>query len=239
MDNPIYAALSRQEGLERLMRITANNIANASTDGYRRESGLFAEWVNRLPVDGGGVSQSRAFVRSTDFSQGALQRTGATLDLAIEGEGFFRVLSAQGEFFTRAGSFTRSPAGEIVTSDGARLLDEGGAPMIAPGDAASLRVAADGTVSSDGAPLGRIGIVQPLDLSALTRSANGRFTADADTRPAENATIRQGFIEESNVDAIRELTRMIDIQRSYEAAQNFMRGEDERLREAVRVIGAR
>lgn len=239
MDNAVYATLSRQVGLERSMRLVASNLANVSTDGYRREGSVFAEWIDRLPVDGGALSQATAIIRTTDFSQGGLRSTGRALDLAIEGPGFFSVQSEDGVALTRAGSFTLSPAGEIVASDGARLLDEGGAPLAVPANAARIDIAGDGTISADGAAIGRVGVSIAPDPTTLTRQSETRFAAAGDVIAAgEAAAVRQGFIERSNVNAVLEMTRMIDVQRSYEAGQSFLRAEDERMREAVRVFGS-
>ncbi|MEL7464234.1 MAG: flagellar hook-basal body complex protein [Pseudomonadota bacterium] len=239
MDNAVYATLSRQEGLNQAMRLIASNLANVSTDGYRGEGTVFAEWVERIPVDGGVLSQATATVRTTDFTQGGLKSTGAPLDLAIEGPGFFSVQAEGGVLLTRAGSFTLSPAGEIVASDGARLLDEGGAPLAVPAAAERIDIARDGTISADGAPIGRVGVSVVADLSTLTRVADTRFEPNGDVLPAgEAAAVSQGFIERSNVNAVLEMTRMIDVQRSYEAGQSFLRSEDERMREAIRVFGS-
>lgn len=238
MDNPGYVTLSRQAGLMKDMRIVANNIANLSTGGYRREGAIFAEMVDRLNVVGGASAQTDARVRVTDFSQGALRSTGGTFDLAIEGEGFFQVETAAGPGLTRAGAFTRNADGELTDHAGRRLLDEGGAPVFAPPDARELTVATDGTVSADGQPVGRIGLVTVADLSALRRAEGGVFTTDEALIPAEEATLFQGFVESSNVDPIREIARMIEVQRAYEMGQNFLSAEDERQRQAIRVIGA-
>lgn len=237
MDNPGYVTLSRQQGLLKDMRIVANNIANASTDGYRRESAIFAEMVKKLGALGGGEAQTAARVRVTDFSQGALNRTGGDLDFAIEGDGFFIVETPEGQALTRAGVFARNPEGELVTKQGFRLLDEGGAPLFAPPDARELSVATDGTLSADGQPVGKIGVVTVEDPTALTRGEGGLFTTGEDLLPAEGASVFQGFVEQSNVDPIREIARMIEVQRSYEMGQNFLNAEDERMRQAVRVIG--
>ncbi|QIE56971.1 flagellar hook-basal body complex protein [Pikeienuella piscinae] len=238
MDNPGYVTLSRQAGLLKDMRIIANNIANLSTDGFRREGAVFAEMIDRLNVVGGSTAQTAADVRVTDFSQGALTPTGGALDFAIEGDGFFRVEAATGVALTRAGAFTRNEAGELVDFGGRRLLGEGGAPVFAPPDAREVAVATDGTLSADGQAIGRIELVTVEDASGLRRGADGLFTTDQPLIPAETASLFQGFREQSNVDPIREIARMIDVQRAYEMGQKFLSTEDERMRQVVRVIGA-
>lgn len=237
MDNPVYITLSRQVGLSKDLRIIANNIANMSTDGFRRESAVFAEMVNRLDASGGSIAQSNAQVRSTDFSQGGLRKTGGELDLAIEGEGFFLIETEAGQALTRAGSFSQSVDGELVTSAGRRVLGEGGVPIFVPGDARSISFGADGSVSADGQPVGRLALATVGDLTTLTRREDGLFETDAPLEALEEGAVRQGFVEQSNVSPVRELTRMIEVQRAYEMGQSFAKTEDERMRQAVRIMG--
>ncbi|MEX2521101.1 MAG: flagellar hook-basal body complex protein [Paracoccaceae bacterium] len=238
MDNPGYVTLSRQSGLLKDMQIIANNIANLSTDGFRREGAIFAEMVDRMAAVGGSVAQTAARARVTDFSQGALHATGGALDLAIEGDGFFMIETPEGPALSRAGAFARNQDGELATRDGNRLLDEGGAPIFAPPDAREIAIATDGTLSADGQPVGRIGLVTVANLTQLTRRDSGLFTTNEPLIPAEEASVFQGFVEKSNVDPIREIARMIEVQRSYEMGQNFLTAEDDRISQAIRVIGA-
>lgn len=239
MDNPFYVTLSRQVGLDRAMRIVANNIANISTDGFRREGAVFVEWVDRIAVDGGALAQTGALARTTEFSQGALRKTAGRLDLAIEGDAFFMLETPEGLALTRAGAFTRAADGSVVAPDGARLLDQGGGPVILPPGALEVDIASDGSLSVDGAPVAQVGKVSVADPSVLERRAANRFDpANAELLPAPDAIIAQGFLESSNVNPVRELTRMIEIQRAYEAGQSLMKSEDERQRQAIRVMGS-
>ena len=237
MDNPAFALLSRQVGLESLMRVTANNIANVSTTGFKREGGVFAEWIDRLAVDGGALSQTRAHIRTTDYSQGALRVTGGDLDVAIEGEGYFAIATPDGPRLTRNGAFTRAGDGALTTAGGARVLDAGGAAIALGQAAGPISIAADGVISIDGNPVAQLGVSTVADRNLLIRGADGQFAFDGELTPVDGATVIQGHLEQSNVDPVRELTRMIDIQRNYEAAQNLLRAEDERLKQAVRVMG--
>jgi flagellar basal-body rod protein FlgF len=162
MDSIGYATLARQSGLMREMATVANNIANLSTGGYRREGLVFAEHIAALEPGEASLSQGTAQARVTDLRQGPLTQTGGTFDLAIEGEGFFLVETPQGRALTRAGSFTPDAEGILVTPDGHPLLDAGGAPVFAP-QGARIAVGADGTISADGEPIGQIGLWQPTD----------------------------------------------------------------------------
>lgn len=232
-----YVALSRLSGLKREFDAIAQNIANMSTAGYRREGVIFSEFVRRLDAAQGSVSMAAARAHAFDLGPGALQQTGGTFDLAIEGEGFFLVETASGQALTRAGAFAPNADGELAAPDGARLLDEAGAPIFVPPDARSIAVAADGTLSADGQPLARLGLFAPVSAERMTRLPGARFAAADGIAPVEGGVILQGFLEASNVDAITELARMIEVQHAYEAGQKLLEREDERLREALRTLG--
>jgi flagellar basal-body rod protein FlgF len=238
MDLAGYVALTRASGLAKELQSVANNIANLSTTGYRREGVLFAEVVKALPVEGGGVAMTAARARYTDELQGALTETGATLDLAIEGEGYFTVMTPDGLRLTRAGAFTRNAEGTVVNMDGHPLLDEGGGEIAVPFEARSIAVSADGTVSVDGAPVGRIGLVGVEDRTKLFREAGVLFRADAEPVPVEDGNVVQGFLEQSNVNPVAEMARMVEVQRAYEYGQKLMDQEDDRIRLVVRVLGS-
>ncbi len=234
MENAGYTTLSRQSGLAREMQIVANNIANSATTGFRSEGLIFSEYVK--PVDrGASLSMGQGNVRNTSFDQGALTQTGGTFDLAIEGDGFFLIETPNGERLTRAGAFSPSAEGDLVTYDGFRVLDAGGAPLFIP-PGTNIAISADGTLSADGTPLGQIGLVQPIDASDLEREDGVMFRTQAGYEPAENARVLQGFVENSNVNAVSQLARMIEVQRAYELGQSFLESEDERVRAAMKAL---
>ena len=234
MESAGYTALARQTGLMREMRVIANNIANANTTGFRQEGVLFSEFVRR--ADGGAsVAMAAARVRNTSFEQGTLEQTGGSLDFAIEGDGFFMVETPQGQRLTRAGAFTASAEGLLVTPDGHPVLDAGGAPLFLPPDGA-LAAARDGTLSGAGRPIGQIGIVQPLDRGAMTREGGALFRADAGIEPVADPRVLQGFVEASNVDPILQVARMVEVQRAYELGQSFLEREDQRIRAALKAF---
>ena len=189
MDLAGYVALTRQSGLAKELQTVANNIANLSTTGYRREGVVFAEMVEALPVEGGSVA----------------------------GEG--------------AGD------GTIVNIDGHALLDEGGGAIAIPFEARHVNVSADGTISADGAPVARVGLVTVEDRTKLFREAGVLFRADAAPTPVEGGRVLQGFLEQSNVNPVAELARMVEVQRAYEYGQKLMDTEDERIRLVVRTLG--
>ncbi len=238
MENATYASLARQSALMREMAVVAQNIANQSTTGFRREGLVFSEHIKALDGSEPSLSMATANARHISPVQGALTQTGGSFDFAIEGEGFFLVETPQGERLTRAGHFTPNAEGELVTPDGHLLLDGGGAPVFAPPDARAISLAADGTLSADGAPITQIGLFLPTDPTELQREAGVLFRAPSGVEPVEGGRMVQGFLEESNVDPLTEIARMIEVSRAYELGQTFLDREDERIRGVIRTLGA-
>lgn len=237
MDNASYAMLTRQSGLRRELQVIAHNVANLSTTGFRREGLIFSEFVRRLDDGEAPLSMAAANARQTFLVQGGLTMTGGSFDLAIEGEGFFRVETPEGERLTRAGHFTPNAEGELVTPDGHRLLDLGGAAIFVPADAGQIAIARDGTLSADGQPLAQIGLVVPEDPSALSRASGVLHAVEGETLPVDSPVILQGFLEDSNVNPIAEMARLIAVQRAYESGQKFLESEDQRIRNVVQTLG--
>ena len=239
MENAGYTTLTRQSGLLREMQVVANNIANMATAGFRAEGVIFAEHVRALEGEADSLSMATASGRSISAQQGALEQTGSPFHMAIEGDGFFLIQTPEGEALSRAGNFVRTAFGELVTPDGHMLLDAGGAPVFVPPDAGSVTLAQDGTLSADGQPLTQIGLWQPVDPTELTRRAGVLFTADSGVEPMEGGVLLQGTVEQSNVDPVAQIARMIEVQRAYELGQSFLEAEDQRVRDFLRTAGAR
>lgn len=235
MDAAGYATLTRQSGLMREMGVVANNIANSSTTGFRREGVVFSEYIAALDQDP-SLSMAYANGRHVDLRQSTLAQTGGQFDFAIQGEGFFLIETPQGQRLTRAGSFTPNDAGELVTADGYRVLDAGGAPIFVPPDAKGVALAKDGTLSANGQPIAQVGLWQPTDPLTLKHQSGTLFAADA-VEPAEGGTILQGQLEDSNVEPVSEIARMIEVQRAYELGQKFLDAEDERVRGVIQALG--
>lgn len=235
MDNAGYTTLTRQSGLMREMQVVANNIANANTTGYRQEGVIFSEYVQAVE-EGPSLSMANGNVRNTSYAQGVLTQTGGQFDFAIEGDAFFLIETPQGERLSRAGSFTPNAEGDLVTNDGYRVLDAGGAPVFIPPDASDLSVASDGTISAGGTPLGQLGLVIPVDPTEMTRQSGILFDAPSGVEPAENGRVVQGFLEGSNVNSVLQIARMIEVQRAYEMGQSFAEAEDERIRTAIKAL---
>ncbi|MEZ5910871.1 MAG: flagellar hook-basal body complex protein [Paracoccaceae bacterium] len=237
MDNATYVTLTRQSGLLREMQLVANNIANASTTGFRREGLVFAEHVAALGPDEPSLSMAHASARAVYLNGGELTLTGGPLDFAIEGEGFFLIDTAGGQRLSRAGSFSTSAEGLLVDAMGNRLLDAGGAPVFLPPDASAVTLSPDGTLAADGVPVAQVGLWQPLSKTDLVHEAGTLFRADGELVPVQDSKLRQGFLEGSNVEPVAELARMVEVQRAYELGQSFLEREDERVRGVISTLG--
>lgn len=235
MDAAGYVTLTRQAGLMREMGVVANNIANLSTNGFRREGVMFSEFL--LEMDSGpSLSMANGNSRVVDLTQAGISQTGGTYDFAIQGDGFFLIETPDGQQLTRAGSFTPSPNGELVTPDGFRLLDQGGAPVFVPPDAGAVALAQDGTLSINGMPLARVGLWQPVDPNSLRHQSGTLFSTD-NLEPVDSGILLQGYLEDSNVQPVSEIARMIEVQRAYELGQTFLDNEDQRTRGVIQTLG--
>ncbi len=238
MNNTSYVVLSRQAGLAKELTSVANNIANADTTGFRREGVVFSEYVKSLGAAERSLSQTRLGGRFFDADAGALAKTGATFDVAIDGEGFFAVETPRGERLTRAGSFSLSSEGQLTTPEGYRVLGEGGTPIDIPPGAGDITIAPDGSIAAGGAPLGRLTILT-APATALQREGDNLFRSTEPTEPAAQPQLRQGFVEDSNVNVVIELSRLIEVQRAYELGQQLLQQENDRISKTVEAMGPR
>jgi flagellar basal-body rod protein FlgF len=235
MDSTGYVTLTRQSGLLREFQVIANNIANAATTGYRQEGVVFAELLQDVP-DGPSISMANAAGRMTSEQQGTLTKTGGTLDIAIQGDGFFLIETPNGERLTRAGNFALSSAGELVTLDGFRVLDAGSAPIFIPPDALDIGISPDGSLSSEGRALGQVGVFKPIEPMEVSREDGVKFHSPAGVEPDFKSRVMQGHLESSNVDPIGQVARMIEVQQAYQLGQKFLETEDERMRNALKSL---
>ena len=234
MSNSIYATLSRQDGLLKELQVVANNIANTNTTGYKTDRAVFAEYVMATGADSPSLSMGGLAGHSFDLTQGTVKFTGGQFDLALQGDGFFAIETDAGQRLTRAGAFQLSAEGDLITADGARVLDNGNTPIQIPPDAENLAIAGDGTISANGQIIGQVGIFTTN--GQLQRDTDTRFVAEGGTQPAEGTTILQGALEASNVSPVIEMARMIEVQRAYEAGQTVLEREDQRVTQFISTV---
>lgn len=244
MDISSFVLLSHEQALRRRLDITANNMANANTVGFRRERPVFHEYIERADGAPGGdmpaQAQATSFVLDYraihDSTQGAFQATGNPLDVMIEGPGYLAVEApGGGTAYTRAGFIKLNDNGELVTSGGQKILDEGGSPISVPPEArASLEINQDGTVNSATGPLGRIAVTVFTDESGITPRGDGMMNGTGGrVLDATETKLKSGGVEGSNVQPIVETTEMVDIMRSYQASMKMTEALNEMRQRAI------
>lgn len=240
MDRLIYLAMAGAKATMQRQDVLANNLANASTTGFRAELQAF----RAVPVRGDGASTRVYALESTignDTRPGPLQQTGRGLDVAAQGNAWFAVQALDGtEAYTRNGSFQVDAQGQLVTGTGLPVLGDGG-PITVP-TGASVEVAADGSISAtvgNGRPqqAGRLKLVSPeapllRGTDGLFRAAEGDLTAD----PA--ARVQGGALEGSNVNAIETMVAMISAARQFEHQMKMLQGAEQREQGAAKLLSA-
>jgi flagellar basal-body rod protein FlgF len=229
---------SRLTAQQRVTEVTAANLANSNTPGFKAERVQFADWIARQ--NGAGVvpgGNSIAFTqdRATWREQqpGALTHTANPFDLALSGDGWFTVSTANGVRLTRDGRFGPLPDGTLANSAGNAVLDPNGRPIqLSPTDT-RVSIAGDGAISSENGQLGKIGIVKPSDPSQLTAEGGTLFLATGATVPVAAPAIVQGAIEDSNVQPVMEVTRMMNDMRQFQIVVQFLQAESDRQQSAI------
>lgn len=252
MENTTYIALSRQMIMRRQMDITANNIANATTPGFQRSRVMFTEYLTKSDRVERAFEENLSFVhdiaQARVTEEGQFVPTGNSLDFAIQGNGYFVIDTPLGERYTRAGQFTIGVDGDLVTSQGLKVMSADGNPIQLPPNYSDINVVGDGTIlateaTAEGAVPGQVAIGQlgvvTFDNDQDLREAGGnllRADVGIEPVPAEDVQIVQGFIENSNVNPISEITRMIHTTRSFGSAHTLVETEHERMRRAYQVL---
>jgi flagellar basal-body rod protein FlgG len=242
MVNGLYTARNGMMLLQGMMDNTAHNLSNANTSGFKKSLMASIAQVDIRRNDELKLHQDEEHEMSEnyiDYSQGSMIVTGNPLDLALESSGFFEIETENGIRYTRNGSFTRNAIGELVTLQGNKVLGEDGLPLTLD-ESAEFSVSPSGKVYADGKEVGKLSIVDFADKrTELGREGYNLFYSKANARPEQalNATLKQGFLESSNVSVIDSMVEMIRFQRNYEANQKSVQSEDETLSKAVNDIG--
>ena len=241
MENAQLISLSRQIALERLIDVTANNIANLNTTGFKAEKVLFEEYL--MPVardqDFAWPDQQLSFTHDWgsmhDMSNGETAPTGNPLDLALLGDGFLTVMTPDGERWTRGGSLQINAEGTLV--------DLNGYPVIADGsevhfdqEEGDISIASDGTIATGAGAKGQLQIVEFANTQQLTREGRGLFSGGTPL-PATDTAVLQGSLERSNVSGITEMSDLIRVSRSYQSLASLMQRQDEIRRAAIQRLG--
>ena len=236
----LYRSASAMVPRVKMQEITANNLANASSPGFKRDM-LFTRELSR--------AQAKQIPRKSDwetpmidqvyteFEHGTLEKTDNPLDFAIEGDGFFVVETPSGEnALTRCGSFQVDQTGFLINADGHRLLSDGGPINVG---AAAVTIAESGQIELNGSQVGALRIVTVPDRQVLKKIGDNEFLTPDDIEPvaALNFAVRQGYLEASNVNAIKEMVNMIISFRNYEADAQSLKTQDETLENLIDNVG--
>ena len=256
MQNSMYTALFGALSNEHRLNSITNNLANVNTTGYKRDLLSFRDTFmmyahdqimepqmnlrsEKLFPEPHHVSRTRIAYAKTDFEQGSLKITGAPFDVAITGEGFFKVATPQGEFYTRNGHFRLTAEGQLITEQGFPVLGDGG-EIVVPAGVKNFAITEDGSIFGDGVLVGQIGIVDVSDRLNLEKLGGNMYRPRAGAEVEEidaEGTIAQGFLESSNVNPVYEMVNMIEAQRQYEAYSKVIQSTDTLDREAITKVG--
>ncbi len=263
----IYTALSGAMAQNLKLDSIANNIANVNTPGFKRDQQVFREYLTahekppeviQVPKDVAAIESfyniqggDKSFVEGvgtfTDHGQGTVKNTGGTLDLAIDGDGFFEVLTPQGTRFTRAGNFTLDGNGTLVTKDGYFVLGQGDAGsepqdrVIQMTGQGAITVTDGGEVLQGQEPMAKIGVVRIAEKDAIEKVGNSMYSFKNGFNPTvenlESPNLRQGFLEMSNVNVVQEMTDMITTNRVFEMAQKAIQSHDTMADKMINIVG--
>ena len=245
MQNALLIGLSRQMTLERQMDVIANTVANVNTNGFKAAHSLFEEYLNSNAHEDNFIGSDRrvSYVQDRgtyrDVGQGPMEATNNPLDMAISGNAFFAVQANGAERYTRDGKFALSSTGQLMTSDGNLVLVTSGPIVFQPTDH-DINVAPDGTVTvlegtaKTDSIRGKIKMVTFDDPAKLTKlGANlydtGSATQQTDTKP----TAQQGYVEKSNVNSVGEMSRMVEVMRSYTAMATLLQQQSDMHKSAI------
>jgi flagellar basal-body rod protein FlgF len=250
MENTLLVALSRQMSLERQIDVIANNVANINTTGFKANKSLFEEYLNTdARADNFAAGDRRvSFVQDRgtyhDFAQGAFEKTTNPLDVAIDGRGFITVQTPAGERYTRDGSFQINAQGQLVTTGGHIVLGANGPIVFQPTDR-------DITISSEGVITVREGVVTQFDSirgrlklvkfnnpQRLQKEGANLYSAPAGVaaQPDTASRVNQGFVEKSNVSAVTEMSRMMEVMRTYQQVASMMQQQNDLRKTAIQAL---
>jgi len=236
MENITYIGISHQMALQQQIEVTANNIANMNTPGFKANNVLFTDYVT-APEGSMPIHQSQDYATYADLTIGNLIQTSNSLDFAIHGEGYFTISTPEGARYSRDGGFALNLNRELVTKTGHRVLNENDNAIVVPADAAQIRISDDGTISSEQGDIGRLKIVNFDNPQALKKLGDNLY--DAEGAPANlvvNRKVTQGQLEGSNVNPVVEMNRMIQLMRMFQSAQKVLQNDHDRQLGAIQKL---
>ncbi len=251
MENALLVGLSRQAVLERQLDVVANNVANVNTTGFKADRTLFEEYLKSGAHEdnfkGSGRSVSYVQDRGTfrDFEQGAMQATSNPLDVAVDGSGFLVVQTAGGERYTRDGGLQLNNQGQLVTVNGDPVLGTSGPIVLQPTDH-DINVSPDGTITvlegtgRTDSVRGKLRLVSFTDAQKLLKEGSNLYAAGeggaAQAQPDTKSTVKQGFLEKSNVNAVAEMSTMMEVTRAYTQIAALLQQQSDLHKNAIQQL---
>lgn len=239
MQSNFYVGLSAQLSLQRRLETIANNVANASTAGFRAEEVKFETLLSRAATDPVAFATSGQSYLSR--KSGELVRTDNMLDVAVQGDAWLAVQTPAGTAYTRDGRMKMTDTGELVSVNNQPILDVGGAPLRLDPNAGPPRIARDGTISQNDRQIGALGLFTIDEGAKLTRVENAGVVPDRPATPALDFArigLHQGYIERSNVNPVQEMTKLVMLQHAFEAVSATLKDSDASLQDAIKTLGA-
>jgi flagellar basal-body rod protein FlgF len=248
MENALLIGLSRQVLLERQLDVVANNVANVNTSGYKADSSLFEEFLKSGAHEDNFIGKDRSVSyvqdRATfrDFSQGAAEQTKNPLDLLIDGGGFLVVQTPGGERYTRDGGLQLNNTGQLVTAGGNPVLGASGPIVFQPTDH-DINVSPDGTITvlegngRTDSIRGKLRLVSFSEAQKLLKEGSNLYASgEGAPQPDTKSMVRQGFIEKSNVNAVAEMSRMIEVTRAYTQISTLLQQQSDLHKTAIQAL---
>ncbi len=224
MQSAVYSAVFGSTTQGKRLDVIANNLANVNTTGYKRVAMSFCNSFTNRPGTDPSITQTRLNIIHSDLSQGGMVTTGNPLDIAIQGKGFFKLETPAGMRYSRAGNFRLDAQGTVIDAHGNPLQGERGPLVVPHGTKIAINLA--GEIMADDTKIGKIAVVN-FDAAERLESEGAHFfrlprKSTAKEQPAKDALVHQGFLENSNVEVVREMVRMIEVARNVEAEQKIM-----------------
>ena len=250
MENTLLIGLSRQTTLERQLDVVANNIANINTVGFKADSSLFEEYLMPGAHEDNFIGRDRrlSYVQDRgtyrDFTQGAADQTKNPLDLAIDGSAFLVVQTPGGERYTRDGGLQLNNQGQLVTVAGNPVLGTGGPIVFQPTDH-DINVTPDGTITvvegsgRTDSIRGKLRLVSFADAQKLLKEGSNLYTAgEGSAQPDTKSVVRQGFLEKSNVNSVAEMSRMMEVTRTYSQIATMLQQQGDLHKTAIQQLAS-
>lgn len=240
MQDSLYVALSSQIALERRLNTIADNVANSSTVGFRATGVKFEDVVSGTGPRSVSFASSGSTFLST--SSGSMVETGNPLDFAIQGDAWFGISTPAGTVMTRDGRFTLANSGALVTVEGHPVLDAGGAPIQLDPNDGPPQAGADGSLTQNGRLVVAIGLFAFDPGPDFTRYGNSGIVPKTPPQPLvdrQDIGVSQGFVEQSNVNPLMEMTRLIQVQRAFENVSALIRNAGSSVDEAIKTLGSK